>query len=432
VSTLSTSEWLARARQHQQGLESRLQDLHVRREQHDGEQQRLAQRLAVAQEELLAALLPQLDRDSVENVVARTGFLPLRQENPIAAREAERERLQARFAQIEADPGYRDRVELRDPELGTLTRALAEQEHHRAPLAAFLERASHPRLPRLLESGYGTPAYDVAWWRISYYQDWEAGDEILEKLEKTDGFPDFGAFREQYLTMAEAVQSFDAEIAPLRAEIDAGVALEQEHETVLLSLASLDERHLAQARRRLAEHLQGLPAEALAGPLGGAPELLGKRWGGLREQLAALAALCQNQIDATSTDVRNELDKLQRHIAKYQRPKNRGLRIDAAETDRRFLDRSESWRKRLQRHDRGFSSVSRFESYERGSLAGDLLWWDVFTDGRVDGSFMPAVASFHQSHPEYRYAPVGRDDGDAAVAQAGMDGSGDALGTDVS
>src|SRR5262249_35901624 len=155
-----------------------------------------------ATRDLGAALLPELTREHVARAVSLTGYASLAQEDPVGALAREQAAVAARVQEIEQDPRFRDRELLRHPRTGSLTRAKAELEELRAPLHAALSAAEHPRLERLLEVGYGTPSYGVGFWRMSYYEDWKAGDEILAKFPEKKFWSDV---RDEVLRARDAV-----------------------------------------------------------------------------------------------------------------------------------------------------------------------------------------------------------------------------------
>lgn len=70
---------------------------------------------------------------------------------------------------------------------------------------------------------------------------------------------------------------------------------------------------------------------------------------------------------------------------------------------------AQDWRpryeKRWQRYDKVYGSVYEYDRWDRGSRYDDLLWWDLMTRGRYDGSYMPEVAEFHRVHPDYQFDP---------------------------
>ena len=46
-----------------------------------------------------------------------------------------------------------------------------------------------------------------------------------------------------------------------------------------------------------------------------------------------------------------------------------------------------------------------YDRWDRGRYYEHLLWWDIMTRGRYDGSFLPDVAHFHTTHPGYTFTP---------------------------
>ena len=100
----------------------------------------------------------------------------------VKAQLAERsQQISARTAEISELPIFQNRLLLRAPRTGTLVREITELEEFREPLAQVLQKAGHPRLQRLLDVEYGLPSYSVPFWRLSYFADWKAGDEIVER-----------------------------------------------------------------------------------------------------------------------------------------------------------------------------------------------------------------------------------------------------------
>lgn len=425
MSQYTTRDWLREAVSLEQTLDQQLAELRRRRKLHDAALEELTVRRDAVLTELLAALVPELARPALERAVALTGYGALLQRDPLAALTAERQRAEVALRAVEADPALVNRVYLRDPVTGSLTRALAQEQEHLAPLDAFLDRAEHPRLETLIANGYGTPDYDVPWWRLSYYADWQAGDEIVEQfLEK--GWHEFAEFRAHYEQVKEAADQLRARCRELQAEIDRGIALEAQREALIADLqGGLERRHLQAARHRLEQFLEACGPEAVGERLAQDPEveLLAKAWAGLRKQVVYLTQLRAHQLDEPERRLTQELAKLRRKQLKYRRPKHAATRFTSSEFQRQFKDRRPRFKKHWKRYDRAYTSVSRFERYDRGALRDGFLWWDLMTDGRVNGDFIPEVHRFRQAHPSYRYERPGDDDDEAlaAAAVAGVD-----------
>jgi hypothetical protein len=98
-------------------------------------------------------------------------------------------------------------------------------------------------------------------------------------------------------------------------------------------------------------------------------------------------------------------------------------------------DRQPRREKRWVRFNKVYTTVYSYDRWDRGRGYDDLLWWDLMTRGRYDGSFLPEVVYFHQQHPNYEFDPDWKTlaadaaldheplsyDGDAAAAAAEAD-----------
>lgn len=415
------NDWIRAARQQEDVLEQQMNELSRRRTKLDAEQQAIAGRLGTAVGELLSALLPDGSAAAAAQAAQWTGYARLAQDPPEEAARREVVEHRARLAEIEKDPRYTERQQLRDPDIGTLTTGLRENEELLAPLDAALKRAEHPRLNDLIAKGYGTPDYDVPWWRLSYYRDWEAGDEILEGF--SDYEEDFGRFRDYYLEIYRSAATLRGEVERLRGEIRAGRNLELEHGRLAGEIGTAPQRALQTARQQLRSFLEDLGPKALEGridpttPLG----LLALRWAGLRKQLDYLKELEVHLLDAKEKAWARELSKLRRKATKYRRPKKRYTRFSQAEFSRTFRDRSSRYAKHWRTYDTSFDAIRGFDRYHEGSLADDCLWWDTICDGRIKGKRLPSVASFRREHPDYAYRrPKRRAMDDEALAAAAI------------
>ncbi|MCC6559039.1 MAG: hypothetical protein IT372_39450 [Polyangiaceae bacterium] len=380
--------------------------------------------------ELLQALVPSLDPQALQRAAWLTGYAPLAHPSVLANMEAERQRLAARIAEIEADPRFAHRELYRAPRVGTLVQKLAELEHYRAPLAAVLQSADHPRLERLLAASYGTPEYAEPFWRTAYYADWKAGDEILERFPEKKTFADL---RAEIVQMRDSVAVYDARIAEVRAEIAAGERLEAEHRGQREALATLPQRYLAWAREALGRHLADIDLGALGQRLAQAPDVqvLATRAAGLASKLVYLDRMAQHHLDAPEAALAQARLKLDRDVMKWSRPKMHGAMVDGDRLARRRQPLLPRYQKGFQRFQKTYTRVYVFDDYGAGRLASDFLWWDLMTDGRVDGDFIPEVRSFRERHPGYRYAGprdaadhADDDDAAAAAAAAGWDAGG--------
>ncbi|MEW6283807.1 MAG: hypothetical protein AB1758_34665, partial [Candidatus Eremiobacterota bacterium] len=274
---------------------------------------------------------------------------------------------------------------------------------HRDALKPFVDTCrQHPRFQRLIDVGYGTDAYKVGFWRLSYYLDWKAGDEVLEK------FPDKKSFRdiaEEYNDSFRALQTMDQRLAELRAEFEAGAQLERDHAEWTNWLQNIETIHLGKAREKLIDFIQGCPGGALAERFNSHPDLvmMAQRWLGLAKQARYLDEVHERTLVPLAADLQKEQQKLNKDHIKYHRPKHSYVRFPAAEVQNRFGTRRQKVQKRLERYQHTQETIYIFQDYDRGSLAEDFLWWDLMTDGSIDGDFIPEVQEFYTGHPDYRY-----------------------------
>jgi hypothetical protein len=426
------------ARRRRGEISKLLQGIAQHRRVHQKSRAELAGRYQHALGELVATLVPSLDPQALSWAGWATGYAPFGQKDALARMEAERQSLSERIAQIEADPRFQNRELLRAPRVGTLVQQLDELLHYRAPLADIVERCQHPRLERLLHLGYGLPDYPVRFWHTAYYADWEAGDEIVER------FPDkktFAEVRAAYLEARDALAVHDTNIREIQAQIALGEQLEAEHSERRRALDTLESRWLGFAREALGRHLSEIDLGALGDRLAKAPhvEILAKRVAGLSQQIVYLDRLAQKHLDEPEAALRGALAKIERTIVKYSRPKYHGAWVEGAAVERMSQGLAPRYERVQQRFEKQYNRVYVFHDYDRGNLATDFLWWDLMTDGRIDGNFIPEVQSFHERNPGYHYerhrdVDDDHDDAVAAAAALGQDSSLADLGrsTDIS
>ncbi len=433
--TLSRDQYLARADacrwELAQAQRRALEESH----RHDQQREALAAEHRRACVDLGAALLPGLDAGSIARAVQLTGYAPLAQRDLPGEVARTRAELAARIAVVDADPRYAQRELLRHPTTGTLTVRRAEAASMRAPLEDVLTRAEHLRLERLLEVGYGTEDYAVPFWRLAYYSDWEAGDEILAAFPgKT-----FAQVRAEVLEAREAVAVYDRVLAELDEELRAGVAMEAYRDQLYASWAQAEPRVLEGARTQLVEIVLGLGAELMGPRLRPSADvhLAYLRATGTATKLEYLDRMVRSLIDHVALEIAPQLERLDRDIAKWSRPKKAGQRFPVELVDQRFRSRKERYDKQLERHAKAYVAVRRFDEWERARDADDFVWWYVMTSGRWHADYLPDVQRWDATHPgwsppHYVSSEHERAADDWAVEHAGHAGSApDAQGGDA-
>lgn len=364
----------------------------------------LNQRTQSALDDLVASVLPDLSPPSIQRAVQLTGYLPLLQ-NDIAQRMAQtRQQLETRIGEIAADRRYRDRLLLRAPRVGMLVRDVAELEEFRAPLVELCQKCEHPRLERLLESEYGTPKYAVGFWRVSYYQDWKAADEILARFPANKAFADLA---QEYKSARDTIVVYDGKLLKLRDEIGQSEALEREHDEKQQQVRDLPRVFLQNTREQIGSYLRDLDLISIGDRLSFDPQLegLAKRYFGLRKQQDYLRETEKHLLENSRAAIAQTLRSMDRDIAKYDRPKYYGSSLPQARFDRlqQWQQRNQRYRGQIDRYNDTQSVIVSFHHYEHGRLDEDFLWWDLITRGRMQGQYIDEVSRFHSHHPHYHY-----------------------------
>lgn len=401
--TYGVQDFFNAAKRQRKELQSEIQRAAHYEHVHRGKKAELEREYLVASRELGQALLPDLTRATVDAAVQLTGYSALAHDDVVGQVERQRALLQRRIAEIEADPRYAQRELLTHPRTGSLTRQIAELEPYANELRKVLEMSSHPRLDALLANGYGTPEYAVGFWRLSYYSDWKAGDEILARFPEKQFFHQV---RDEVLRARDAIQPISADLDRLRAEIAAIHALDAERTAKLDALASAPERFLRDARARLVDFVSNCPIDAIGPRLEShaAAALQYKRLSAVAAKTRYLDGIIQSTVQETRNNAGAALAKLESDMQKYARPKKANTLFPGDAFERRFRSRQEQNDKRWNRVDRSYVSVYSYDRYDEVSLARDFLWWDVMTHGRYDGRHIPEVRSYYDHHPGYVYS----------------------------
>ncbi|MHB2015680.1 MAG: hypothetical protein ACYCW6_01905 [Candidatus Xenobia bacterium] len=417
---------LLRQRQNEIGQE--LQRIQSLQGEHAKSTEDVSGNLQQAEDDLAKALLPAFSEPNLQQASKAIG-LPYLATGLTRTMEQERQQLLARQAQIEQDPQYADREKLRDPTIGSLTHRQRELQTNLDALHQAIEKCAHPRLQELIDSGYGTDKNKVGFWRLSYYLNWKAADEIAERFPgKT-----WKQVREEYCSAREAEEPLRNTLQEVQAEIQAGANLEKEHDDVVQRLANLEQIHLQDARQRILTFLADTP-DAVAGIAKQAPdlEMVAKRVSGLREKKGYLDGMATEKLDKPRQALLDEQARLETRIEKVMRPKNAG-RVWSDDEVTAMLGgdpgaRHEKVMQNFDKYEQQYQTVYVFNDYNQGSLLQDFLWWDLMTRNRYSGDYLPQVQTFRNEYPDYRYQPPEPNYGAAVPVSVG----GEPSGVDVS
>ncbi len=345
---------------------------------------------------LAVALLPELTTPALERAAHLTGCPVLSQPDLVAQREEDRRARTAELAETEADPRFSNAESI----VARLGEKRAEQLAETAPARQLSAKVQHARLNRLIESGYDTPSYRTAFWQLEFYDDWKAGDELLERFPNLEAF---AQLRPRILDAWKIIEESDRAIAETDALLADVEAVRQRSDELRRYLEHLDERHLERAHELLVRYLLEGDMAAIDRCLSAAPDLA-EAFKILRGTAAKALYLerINTQLDAELTQLAQLKYKVDRDVYKWQRPKRYNETLADTDYDRRYILPRDKIRRRRERYARMTGTVRGFNEYSRVNLAGNVLWWDVFTDGAFDGDFIPEVSSFRHDHPDYQ------------------------------
>jgi hypothetical protein len=367
-----------------------------------------------ATHDLVQALLPSLEPRVIAWAAEVSGLAGLPSEDIPAKVAARRAADAQRLGAIAADPRFANRELLMHPRTGSLTRELAEAEELRQPAVSVIDTCEQsPRFDRLWQSGYGAPDFSAPFWRYSYWEDHRAANALLAKFP---GKTTFGEVRAAYESAVQTRDTFDAEIARVRETIAACDALAREHATLLDEQAHLDERALAITQKRIVQHLLTSDTSLVSQRLQPWPDIrmLFLRASGLAAKIVYLEGIERAHV----ADVLKEVATQEQRLGDVEfRTRRRWAAMPLEKWQKLAIDRRPRYEKRWQRVGKVYGTVHAYDRWDRGSYYDDLLWWDVMTRGRYDGSYLPDVAAFHEGHPDYVFDP----DYKALKAEAELD-----------
>jgi hypothetical protein len=386
--TISAQEFLPQAQGQLHRLERARGDLAAARAEHDARARELDAARARALDELTAACLPDLSREAIDRVKTETRYGRFAREDPLSEIARRRDRLEARLREIDADDRYARRDALLDPVAGELTLEVERLDHDLEQLLGPLERyESDPYFRRLIGTGYDTETYAVSRWKLQYYRDWKWGDVFCERF----GQRTFAEVREAYFNLQRASVAVRLDLERARRRVEEVRRLVAEREETTAKLRTLVGDTLASCRAMLREHLEHVDRADLATWLAADPTrvALVKRLDGIERKRAYLDDLAARQFGSEDEALSRAAAKLRRKLDKFQRQKHAYDRIPSAEAEAWLADPTPKLAERRQRFRRDYDTVYEFERYDAFDYARDVLWWDLMTDGRVDGDFVP-------------------------------------------
>ncbi|MEW5848333.1 MAG: hypothetical protein AB2A00_05940 [Myxococcota bacterium] len=391
----------------------------ARMESAERENRELQKQVAAEQESawrnLTEQLVPSVDAAHLDAAAQALRLPAVSARTLLGEAQAEKNRLEQVLATVQADPLFKHR----EGKLTEISVRMRELEEFMGPLKETVEGLQQePMFDELLQSGYGTEAYQQGWWTASYYRHWKHGDLLVEKYGPALKITEFGQLRLKFLEERNTLRSLESACASLRQEKHRVDSLVKKFDDAQRALQGLPQTYLARARALVREHLQSLGDDEKLNLVAGneGATLAVKRIAGVEAKQRYLDQLLREMVLKPRDDLKQAIARNEKDIIKFQRPKNAGVRIRQADFDRRYRSRRSSWDKRWNRYHNACHQIVVFDSYYRYDPLTEFLWWDVMTDGHLDGNFIPEVAEFHHHHPDWHHHHHHDDHAVAALA----------------
>ena len=362
----------------------------------------LEQRLQTAFINLSATVLPDISESALSQLAS--DIHAPRLATLWSAMQQREAQLRRELQEIEADEEYKKSAALTAPHTGVLSSQIEEIEPILAKLKAELDlMESLPLMQHLVSSGYGTDRYAhkgfLRFFNKEYLQDWKYADQILERLKATS-FLDVAS---RYSELHNQVRTLTDSLNDLRTQFDRVEHKVHEHESDLDELSHLSDHLRIEAGKEISIFIQSRKDSA-AQQLPNGSEAV-KSYApidGLTHQLEYMDQL-NVKIANDVNDLNLRADKLRAEKARYEQDRHRFRNKSFNEEQFAHRFGNERYAKAYNRYDKMGNTIYVFDDYYRPSLFQEFLWWDVMTDGRMDGNFIPEVHSYYNTHPNYSY-----------------------------
>lgn len=351
-------------------------------------------------------LLPEFTPDALKNLARLLDNSAVA--GLYAEYQREKEALANRLKAIESNENYQKREFLLAPGTGVLTSQAAETEGMYNEAASFCSKLeSMKHFNTLAEKRYGTDDYPhrgfTRFFNPAYLTDWKYADIITETLREKD----FAAILEQYDEAKNRRTVFGQSLADIRAQIKAISDAAVEHEDKKKLLETIDERYAVRVGSFVAEWLRNSGAAAVKVVAANGEELLeeARRADGLEHQIDYIRGLTEK-----ATADRNALvtksDTITQEAMRYKADpyRFRNKRWERGSFAKKFNRDSTRYDKLHRKYEQTGETIYVFNDYGRASMVQDFLWWDIMTDGRLDGNFIPEVNEYYGAHPDYSYS----------------------------
>ncbi|MBI4852350.1 MAG: hypothetical protein HY819_11190 [Acidobacteria bacterium] len=352
-------------------------------------------------DELVQINLPNLSQEAFSQVRQYTGYGQFDVKNPFITMNEEHTRLTQLISDIDLDERYLRQDELVNPISGELILKADSIRQNFNLLRDSLQRyESEPRFLHLIQSAYDTPDYTGRMWQLDYYRDWRTGSSISKKFGKH-----FYEIRSDYLPLKQAHDHTYNELAEAEKEINDVKNLVNLRGQSLYRLNNLPQVILQESQAALRQHLQYVDKEQLFSWAQGdhAREALIKKLDGVEKKLNYLKEMVAYQQQQEQTALQEYIYKLNKKVVKFQRPKYYHYTVSSRDAAILYIDPKEKLFHKRNKFWKSYDVVFDFDDYDYYDYQKDMLWWDLMTDGEIDGNYINEVNHFYSNHPGYSY-----------------------------
>jgi hypothetical protein len=401
VAQITGWHFVTKAKEHVNHLQQLKQNLQAKRKEHNDELEALRTEHEKALLELAEYAMPKLDPEVFRQIKNFLGYGQFLATDPIQKMQLDQEKKQARLAQLNQDPRVQNSDIYIHPNTGNISLKIQEsQEQLKVVDQVVSQYSAEPRLLDLFENGYKTPAYKFRWWNANYYSDWKWGDIYEEKFGKT-----IEAMSTEYQAFSRDKATLEDSVRELTNEKNQILALVKEQQELKEALADFPNFTLRQCHQKLVAHLRHADKEHLFNLAKGDParESLIKKIHGIEKKNQYLQELGKKHFTEQEQYIDTIIARVNEKITKFSRPKKSGMAIPQHEIDKMLPDVREKIGARDRRFNKQSVTIVNFHQYDYYDYQRDMLWWDVMTDGRIDGNFIPEVNEWHHHHPNYTY-----------------------------
>ena len=350
---------------------------------------------------LAEVLVPFLDVASLDALATRMRLPAVAAQAVIARRQATLSRATTRRVELLADPRLRDAEAIENE----VQIRLAELDEAMVPLRTSTSAMeSTPYFMELLAHRYGTDEYTMRFWQLGFYTHWKNADLIVAAFGPRSGAVDFKTLAARYVDEKTALDELQRGRSALLARRQQLNDLQRELAEVDASINDVDSVTLQAVRTRVVDHLRPLDEQTLVAIFANhdAGLLACKRIIGIGKKKAYLSSLEQEQVKSGLEEMQATNAKLARSRTKLTRSKYFNVSWPDTEVERLVgPDRRERWGKRRESMGQARTHIVEFHHYERWNPAADFLWWDVMSDGRLDGNFIPEVRARGPVHQAF-------------------------------